>query len=466
MTAVPKRVLIVDDEENVCDVVRRLLERDQIEVLEATSAPGAMEIIDREALDCVITDIRMPTGSGIDVLDHAKATDAQLPVILLTAQASLQSAVDAVNKGAFHFLHKPFRSEQLRTIVGNAIEIRRARKENAFLKRELRKKSPDRRIIGKSPEIQQVLRLAEKVAGSDCTVLITGESGTGKELFARFIHVRSRRDDRPFVSVNCGALPENLLESELFGHMKGSFTSAHRNKDGLFQVAHGGTLFLDEIGETTPAIQVKLLRALQEREVLPVGGTQPTPVDVRVLAATNSELEERVASNRFRADLFYRLNVVPLAIPPLRQRLDDIPLLTERFLRKACESEGIPVKRIEKATSDLLKQYSWPGNVRELENIVERAVILVDEETITSDALPAVVRGGASLRSGESLMSGQPSLEELERRYIMKVLDGTGWRKKRASQVLRIDTSTLYRKIQRYRLGKDPSEHSTSICAP
>ena len=461
-----KRVLIVDDEENVCDVVARLLERDYVKVLQSFSVSGAIEIIDRETLDCVITDIRMPSGSGIDVLEHVRSTDPQLPVVLLTAQASLQSAVDAVNKGAFHFLHKPFRSEQLRTIVSNAIEMRRARRENAFLRRELRKKVPTRRIIGKSPELQEVLRLAERVAGSDCTVLITGESGTGKELFARFIHQRSRRDERPFVSINCGALPENLLESELFGHLKGSFTSAHRNKEGLFQVANGGTLFLDEIGETTPAIQVKLLRALQEREVLPVGGTQPIPTDVRVLAATNSNLEERVSVNEFRADLFYRLNVVPLHVPPLRRRADDIPLLVEHFLRKACEGEGISLKRFEKEAREHLKEHRWPGNVRELENIVERAVILVDGELISADALPTAVRTGAPGHPSEGLMGGQPSLEELERRYIIKVLDESGWRKKRASQVLGIDTSTLYRKIQRYRLGSDSSGQPSSVFAP
>ena len=449
-----KRVLIVDDEEQVCDVVARLLKRNGIEVFQANSAAEGIEVMDREPLDCVITDIQMPGGSGIDVLDHAGVHVPGLPVIILTAQASLQAAVDAVNKGAFHFLRKPVTGEELSSVVASAIEIRRTREENAFLRRELRKASPERRIIGKSPAIQKVLQVADKVAVSDCTVLISGESGTGKELFARFIHRRSRRGDRPFVSINCGALPENLLESELFGHVKGSFTGAHRASEGLFRVANEGTLFLDEIGEMSPAIQVKLLRALQEREVLPVGGTRPIAINVRVLAATNLDLETQVQNKRFRADLYYRLNVVPLHVPPLRERNEDIDVLVEHFLRKACESEGVPVKRFDENTQKLLKAYVWPGNVRELENIVERAVILVDDEEIAQEALPPAVNRVGTAPSAEALMDDDPTLEALERCYIAKVLDESHWQKKRASQILGIDASTLYRKIQRYRLRK------------
>ncbi len=460
-----KRVLIVDDEVSVCDVISRLLERDGVEVVQAYSAAEAIQLLDQERLDCVITDVRMPGGSGIDVLDHARANLPTLPVIILTAQASLQAAVDAVNKGAYYFLRKPFSGDEVRGVVAAAIEMHRTRQENRHLRHELRKAIPQRQIIGKSSSMQEVLKIADKVAGSDCTVLISGESGTGKELFARYIHRNSRRGDRPFVSINCGALPETLLESELFGHMKGAFTGAHRNNDGLFRVAHEGTLFLDEIGEMSPGIQVKLLRALQEREVMPVGGTRPVAIEVRVLAATNRDLEEDVRRGKFRADLYYRLNVVPLRVPPLRERPDDIPLLVEHFLRKACDAEGVPCKRFDAEAARLLKQHDWPGNVRELENIVERAVILVDAREILADALPAAVVRGRGAPSVEELMEGNPTLEALEKRYITKVLDESNWRKKRASQILGIDASTLYRKIQRYHLTKG-GERNLALLAP
>jgi two-component system response regulator HydG len=451
---VQKRVLIVDDEVSVCDVISRLLERDGVDVVQAYSAAEAIQLLDQERLDCVITDVRMPGGSGIEVLDHARLHLPNLPVIILTAQASLQAAVDAVNKGAYYFLRKPFSGEEVRAVVAAAVEMHRTREENRHLRHELRRATPQRRIIGRSDAMQAVLKIADKVAGSDCTVLISGESGTGKELFARHIHRNSRRGERRFVSINCGALPESLLESELFGHMKGAFTGAHRNNDGLFRVAHEGTLFLDEIGEMSPGIQVKLLRALQEREVMPVGGARPVAVDVRVLAATNRNLEDDVREGKFRADLYYRLNVVPLHVPPLRERPDDIPLLVEHFLRKACASEGVPCKHFDVEAAQLLKQHAWPGNVRELENIIERAVILVDAAEISPDALPPAVVRGSSSPSTEKLMEGTPTLEALERRYITKILDESNWRKKRASQILGIDASTLYRKIQRYHLSK------------
>lgn len=452
-----KHVLVVDDEANVCEVVCRLLEREGYAVSAASSAEEGMALFDESNFDCVISDIRMPGASGIELLEHVHAADPLLPVILLTAQASLQAAIDAVNKGAYHFVRKPFTTDELRGIVHSALEMRQAKQENQHLRTELRRSRGTREIIGKSREIGDVLRMADRVAGSDCTVLLTGESGTGKELFARAIHRRSNRVDEPFVTVNCGALPESLLESELFGHVKGAFTSAHRNKDGLFLVADQGTIFLDEIGETTPAIQVKLLRALQEREIHPVGSTRSMDVNVRVIAATNQDLDARVADGQFRADLFYRLNVVPIQIPALRERPDDVAILVEYFLRRSCESAGVAPKRFDQDAATALRHHAWPGNVRELENLIERAVILEDSEIIGVDALPAsITNGRRAVGSSAVITDANPTLAELERRYIMQVLEDSGWRKKRASEILGIDTSTLYRKIQRYRLRRDP----------
>ena len=448
-----KRVLIVDDEQNVCDVIGRLLERDGCVVERAHCAEDAVGLLAPDAFDCVITDICMPGMSGIDLLDHTREMGGVMPVILLTAQASLQSAVDAVNKGAYHFLRKPFGADELRSVVQNALAFRNARKENIALKHELRRNRVDRKIIGDSDAIRQLLTLVDKVADSDCTVLLTGESGTGKELFARAIHAQSQRDPQPFVSVNCGALPENLLESELFGHVKGSFTGAHRNKDGLFLVANQGTLLLDEVAETSLGIQVKLLRALQEKEILPVGGTRAIPIDARVIAATNQDLDRAVAEGQFRADLFYRLNVIPIRVPALRERREDIPTLISHFLQQAGSEQRFTADAME-----VLQRYNWPGNVRELENVVARAVILEDGDEIDVSGLPDAVRTPVTARGKSGLLTHSMTLEELEQTYIEQVLSDSGWRKKRASEVLGIDTSTLYRKIQRYSLRRDPAE--------
>jgi len=446
------RVLIVDDESGMLDSLRILLKSEGFAPFTAHGGRQGIDTIDTLQPDIVLTDVRMPDVTGVQVLSHARQVDADLPVILMTAQATLQSAMQAVNEGAFYYIQKPFRNDELVAILRRAAEHRRLRVENNSLKEEIRRRDTcaSGRPVGRSKSWMEVLRLAEMVAPTDSTVLITGESGTGKEVIARYIHELSARVDRSFLSINCGALPESLLESELFGHVKGAFTGAVKDKTGLFPAADRGTFFLDEIGETTPATQVKLLRVLQQREVIPVGATEPIAVNTRVLAATNRDLEEEIKRGAFRADLFYRLNVIAMHLPPLRQRAEDIPLLAASFLARSAEQRGEPQKVLAEDALEALLAYRWPGNVRELENALERAVILSSGNTIHVDALPERV----TVRCAEPLVSERtpdtPTLEAIERAYIQWVLHTEGGNKSRAADLLGIDPSTLYRKLARY----------------
>ena len=450
------RILIVDDEESMCQFLSIMLKREGYHVTAVTTGAEALKSMQRDPADAVITDIQMPKMDGLQVLAGIKAVDPSVPVIIMTAYASKQTAIEAVNRGAFHYLDKHAKNDEIKMVVRNALEVRQVKTENTQLKRALtgKRDSSGREIIGHSDGMHAVFRMVERVATADSTILIHGESGTGKELIARAIHVQSHRSGGPFVSINCGALPEGLLESELFGHVKGSFTGAIRDKEGLFKVANGGTFLLDEIGETSPAIQVKLLRVLQEREVIPVGGTHPIKVDVRIVAATNRDLEEEVTLGNFRADLYYRLNVIPVTLPPLRDRADDVPLLVDHFLQRYSPEydSGSLSSGITEEALDLMGHYSWPGNVRELENVIERAVILRESELIGVEDLPpkvvAEVRGGG----GASLGATGITLDELERRYMLQVLEETGWQKKKAAEVLGINPSTLYRKIKSFGL--------------
>ena len=445
-------VLIVDDEVAILDTLRILLRNEGFEPHVAHGGRSALEQIPTLRPDIVLTDIRMPNVGGVDVLAAARANDPDVPVILMTAQATLQSAMQAVNAGAFYYIQKPFRNDELIAILRRAAEHRRLRVENRSLKQEIRRreKTDGDRPIGTSKVWLDILRLAETVAPTDSTVLIQGESGTGKEVVARFIHDLSNRGEAPFLSINCGALPEGLLESELFGHVKGSFTGAVKDKLGLFNAAEHGTFFLDEIGETTPATQVKLLRTLQHREVIPVGATEAIPVDARLIAATNRDLDEDIKTGRFRSDLYYRLNVIAIHLPPLRQRRDDIPLLAEHFLQHIAGMRKEPVKRLQPDALEALQEYQWPGNVRELENALERAVILSRSDAISADGLPHRV----TERKAEPLVSSRtpanPTLEAVERAYIMWVLQSEGGNKSRTAEVLGIDPSTLYRKLSRF----------------
>jgi DNA-binding NtrC family response regulator len=451
MTQQPS-ILIVDDESGILDTLRILLRKEGFEVTTAQGGKAGLEQIRSGTHDIVLTDVRMPQVTGLDILQAAKEQDSMTPVILMTAQASLQTAVAAVNQGAFYYVQKPFSNDELLAILRRACEYRQIRVENRQLKQEIRRKDRTsvERPIGKSRRFIEVLKLAEMVAPSDSTVLIQGESGTGKEVIARYLHNLSARPDGPFLSINCGALPENLLESELFGHVKGSFTGAVRDKQGLFAAARGGTFFMDEVGEMPPSLQIKLLRVLQEREVIPVGATEAIPVDVRIVAATNRDLEEEVRRGHFRSDLFYRLNVIAVELPCLRERRDDLVMLIDHFLQEMATERNSTAKALSSEALDAVMVYDWPGNVRELQNALEHAVVLTKAALIEPAALPERI----TRRRREPLVaersSPNPSLEVIERAYIMWVLQAEGGNKTRAAEVLGIDPSTLYRKLSRY----------------
>jgi len=449
------KILLVDDDTGILDTLKILFRCEGYAVAVAASGKAAIEALERERPDIVLTDIRMPGTTGLEVMARAREVDPEIAVILMTAQASLQSAVRAVNEGAYYYLQKPFANDELLAICKRAAEARLLKAENRKLRREIGKRGGDAgaRPIGRSRRFTDVLKLAETVAPTDSTVLISGESGTGKEVVARYIHALSGRAEGPFATLNCGALPESLLESELFGHVKGSFTGAVRDKDGLLAAAAGGSFFLDEIGEMSAATQVKLLRALQEREVVPVGATEPIPIDVRIIAATNRDLEEGIRRGTFRSDLYYRLNVIQLRLPPLRDRCEDIPLLARHFLeRLAGREEGAAIKDLSEEALHLLLEYDWPGNVRELENALERAAVVTPGEVIEADALPERLLDAPAPRLVEEDVPQNPTMEMIERAYIHWVLRSEGGNKTRAAEVLGIDPSTLYRKINRYGL--------------
>ena len=446
-------VLIIDDEGGILDTLRILLKNEGFTPHTAHGGQKGIEAIEALSPDIVLSDVRMPGVGGLEVLSAARAHDPETPVILMTAQATLQSAMQAVNEGAFYYIQKPFRNDDLVAILKRAAEARNLKFENRTLKQEIKRRdrsSATGRPVGASREWTDVLALAETVAPTDSTVLLMGESGTGKEVIARYLHDLSRRTEGPFISINCGALPESLLESELFGHVKGSFTGAVKDKQGMFTAAAGGTFFLDEIGETTPATQVKLLRVLQHREVIPVGATEAIPINVRLIAATNRDLEEEIKRGSFRGDLYYRLNVISLHLPALRLRRDDVPLLVETFLARSAAQRGEGPREVSAEAMEILKSYSWPGNVRELENAMERAVILTQGGVIDTASLPERV----TTRKVEPLVSerpqSNPTLETIERAYILWVLQSEGGNKSRAADVLGIDPSTLYRKLSRF----------------
>jgi DNA-binding NtrC family response regulator len=446
-------VLVIDDEMGILDTIRILLKNEGFTPYTALGGKKGLEQIAALKPELILTDVRMPDVTGLDILASVRAHDPEAVVILMTAQASLQSAIGAVNNGAFYYIQKPFKNEELVTIVRRAAEHRNLRRENKSLKAEARKKDRTGRPVGSSKPWVDALHVAESVAATDSTVLLQGESGTGKEVVAHYIHDQSPRSGKPFLSINCGALPESLLESELFGHVKGSFTGASRDKDGLFSAAGDGTFFLDEIGETTPATQVKLLRVLQQREVIPVGATEAKPVHARVIAATNRDLEEEIKRGNFRSDLYYRLNVISIILPPLRERPNDIALLAELFLKRTGEMRGEAPRGLTAEALEAMQKYSWPGNVRELENALERAAILAKGDSIPLSALPERVVEPKSDPLVSDAAQSNPTLDTIERAYIMWVLENEGGNKARTAEVLGIDSSTLYRKLSRYGLN-------------
>jgi DNA-binding NtrC family response regulator len=443
-------ILVAEDEDLMRAILAGLLESEGYRVAAAASAEEALEKFTAGDVALTLTDIRMSGMDGLALLDRVKDIDPEALVIVMTAYSSVDSAVAALRKGAYDYVTKPFVNEDLLHSVGNALRQRELFSENRALRRELDRRYSFSEIVGTSEALQSVFRLVEKVAATNTNILVEGESGTGKELIARAIHHHSPRAGKPFVAVNCGALPESLLESELFGHTKGAFTGATGARTGLLRAAEGGTVFLDEIGEITPATQVRLLRAVQEHEVLPVGSSAPVHFDARIICATNRDLEKEVAEGRFREDLFYRLNVIAIHLPPLRERREDIPLLTRHFVTSTAREQAQPEKPVERGAMAALINYAWPGNVRELQNAVERAFTLSGAE-IDLESLPPRVRQSAArdeaVRDPDGL---RPTLAEIERRYIFETLASVNQDKARAANILGIDLSTLYRKLKRY----------------
>jgi two-component system response regulator HydG len=442
-----KTVLIVDDEQSHRLMLRAHLEREGFQIVEAADGHEAVGLVNERPFDLILMDIRMPTMDGIEALKRIKEASAATPVIMMTAYGSINSAVEALKAGAADYLTKPLDMDELIFKAQKALYYRQLEEENMLQKERLGLRFDFSSIIGTSPAMEKLFDTLSMAAPTEATVLLLGESGTGKELVANAIHQNSPRKDKPYVKVNCAALPETLLESELFGHEKGAFTGAIDKKKGRFERADGGTLFLDEIGEMSPPTQTKILRVLQEREFETVGGTKTIKVDVRIIAATNKDLTEEVRKGGFREDLYYRLNVVPITIPPLRERTEDIPLLAEHFLRIYSEKNKRGIKGFDTAVMDAFIGYSWPGNVRELENIVERIVIMSRVDTITLVDLPP----GIAAPQGEGDRTPPPtSLREVEREAILKTLRQTGGNRTRAAHILGITRKTLQNKIKEY----------------
>jgi DNA-binding NtrC family response regulator len=449
-----QRILIVDDEPEMAAVIEQALVRRGYVATQQHSADGAWEVLEREDYDVVITDINMRGMNGVELTEKIVQNRRDIPVIVITAFGSVETATAVLRAGAYDFITKPFEIEQLVVAVERAIQNNRLRDEVKRLREEVARAKPTSELLGESPAMRKVHETISRVAETDATVLVTGESGTGKELVARALHKRSKRKDGPFIAINCAAMPEALLESELFGHAKGAFTDAKTTKRGLFLEASNGTLFLDEIGEMPPGMQAKLLRALEERTVRPVGGTSETPFDARILAATNRDLESLVESGRFREDLYYRVNVVQLSLPPLRARGGDVLALTQQFITRYSEPMGKKVRGFSSAVGERLLAYAWPGNVRELQNCVERALALARFEELTVEDLPPKVRDFKP--SFVVVATEDPTdlvtMEEVERRYIQRVMEAVGQNKTQAAKVLGFDRTTLYRKLERYKL--------------
>jgi len=443
------RVLLVDDEQGIREMFGRLLERSGYSVMVAENGQRALVILEENRIDVMITDVLMPGIDGIELVKKARELDDTLKVVIMTAHASIDSAVEAIRLGAFGYLRKPFTKQELLDSLMRALTVRRAEQVQAH--KEGEEDCDFSGIIGQSEAIKRVFRIVTRVASNNATALLTGESGTGKELFAKAIYANSPRSTGRFVSINCGALPESLLESELFGHIKGSFTGAIRDKEGLLVYATGGCFFMDEIGEMPLTTQVKLLSPGGARSRTSGGGTKPKKFDARVIAATNVDLRERVRQGRFRADLFYRVNVIPIEIPPLRKRKEDIPILMAHFIQRHVKNSGLPIREFGEEAMSKILSYAWPGNVRELDNMVQRCLMLADGDVVCQDDLPSMLL--ESTEEERDQCDDDMTLEEIERRHILRILENTGWHKKRSAQILGIDPSTLYRKLEKYDIG-------------
>ncbi|MEW6411640.1 MAG: sigma-54 dependent transcriptional regulator [Candidatus Zixiibacteriota bacterium] len=459
-------ILVVDDKDSMRNMLTETLLEEGHRVDSAATGKKAVDLVRNKSYDLVLTDLKMPDIDGLQVLSEVKEVDSETAVILMTAYGTIEDAVTAMKMGAFDFVTKPFDTEHLCVLVGRALENRRMIAENTLLRQELFANSGIGNIIGKNEKMLEICRLMEKVAVSDASVLLQGESGTGKELFARAIHTMSLRKDKPYIAINCAAIPGELLENELFGSEKGAFTGAHARKMGKFEIAHTGTIFLDEIGDMDIALQAKLLRVLQQKNFERLGGTKTVDVDVRVIAATNMDLNELIRGKRFREDLYYRLSVFPIQIPSLRERPDDIHELADYFIDKYCREMRKPAKSLSRDAIKLLETYHWPGNVRELQNTVERAVILAEGKKITPDHLAIRLRrsGEIQLREGAGLKEiGAHAQAAAEKSAIMRVLKQVRNNKRKASQILKIDYTTLFDKIKRYEIEKSLSDEESPV---
>ena len=455
-------VLVVDDDPALREILQETLMRESYSVSTAEDGAGAVQAVKETVVHIVITDFQLPDIDGLEVIDRLSKLDAKIIPIVMTGFGTIETAVRAMKSGAFDFITKPFDLGTVAAVVRRAAEFHRLRQENHLLRRAVRDQYRLEQLVGVSEPMQQVLEFVQKVADSDSTVMIQGESGTGKELVARMLHFNSQRRDRPLVPVNCGAIPENLLESELFGHEKGAFTGATHARMGRFELAHGGTIFLDEIGEMSLPLQVKLLRVLQEREFERVGGNRTIHVDVRIIAATNQDLEAMVEERRFRQDLFYRLNVIPIVIPPLRERRSDIPLLIDHFLNRFNQSKHTEVVGLDDEALRLLTEYDWPGNIRELENMMERLVVLKKQGILASEDLPQKISRRSMIpelkeqfiRLSEDGIHLSREVEQYEKHLIMEALRKANGVTSRAAQLLHLNRTTLVEKLKRK--GVDP----------
>ena len=451
-------ILVVEDKDSMRKMLIQTLSGEGHRVDSAPNGKKALELIHSKSYDLVLTDLKMPDVDGLQVLSGVKSVDSETAVIVMTAYGTIEDAVSAMKRGAADFITKPFDTVHLGVLIGRALETRRLVAENSLLREEILADHGLENIIGKNEKMLEISGLVQKVAKSDAAVLLQGESGTGKELFAKAIHSLSPRKDRPYIALNCAAIPRELLENELFGSEKGAFTGAHARKMGKFEIAHSGTMFLDEIGDMDVSLQAKLLRVLQEKTFERLGGTKSIEVDVRVIAATNMDLNELIRSKKFREDLYYRLSVFPITIPPLRERIGDVKELAEYFMQKYCREMSKPVKRISKEAMSLLEKYHWPGNVRELENTIERAVILAEGRTVSPEQLAIRLQrtDEIRLREGAGLKEiGAHAQAKAERGAIIRVLKQVRGNKRKASKVLQIDYTTLFDKLKKYDIDKD-----------
>jgi two-component system response regulator PilR (NtrC family) len=461
-----EKILVIDDEKSILDLLSVVFEKEGYVVKTSLSATRAVELLGSEDFDMIITDIKMPKMNGMELLRYVRQNRPDIPIVMITAYGTIKQAVEALKAGAMDYIVKPFDVEELKIIVAQGMEKKRLREENLFLKKELKDKYDFENMIGKSKVMREIYDLVEKVAGTDSTVLIAGESGTGKEMAARAVHYLSSRREKAFVSINCGALPENLLESELFGHVKGSFTGAVVNKKGMFEIAENGTLFLDEVGEMSPWTQVKLLRALQDKRIRRVGGTEEISVNVRIIAASNQDLKQNIEKGKFRDDLYYRLNVISFEMPPLRNRKEDIPLLVSHFLEKYCNGMSRPMKRIAPEVISVFESYPWPGNVRELENAIERIVAIEDRGTITKASLPKeMLTPNKKQEVTPELGPGfdfNAVMDEISANYVKQALQFSGGNLKEAAHILGINYRSLRYLVEKHKLkeGNRSSKNS------